>query len=90
MAFKKSALRSVARAARGSAREHTNAVAVLTRAPLIVSRPRVVAADRQHDALFQARAALRRAVTLRETADTQVRQLRELVERLEAERRAAL
>ena len=64
-------------------------VALIGRAALIVERPGLEAADPQNDPLFAARSALRRAVTMRESAKTQVQQLRSPVHRLEAERRAA-
>jgi hypothetical protein len=56
-------------------------------APLVVDRPRVPAADPREESLFAARAALRRAYTLRDTAQVQVDQLRALVDRLAAEMR---
>jgi hypothetical protein len=43
----------------------------------------IEAMNRGNDALFVARAALRRAITLRSSADVQVEQMRALVERLE-------
>jgi hypothetical protein len=68
---------------------HTIAVPfAVGRAPLVVTRPRVAAADISDDALFAARSALRHAYAMRTTADTQVEQLKKLVDRLEAERRA--
>jgi hypothetical protein len=63
-------------------------VSLIARAPLIVSRPRAAAADDSDAALFAARSALKRAYAMRATADLQVEQLRVLVDRLEAERRA--
>ena len=65
-------------------------MALMARAPLIVTRPKVPAADPTSDALFMAKAALRRAIGARTSADFQVNQLQQLVDRLEAERRAAL
>jgi len=62
------------------------AVAVVARTALLVSRPALAAAERRNDELFIARAALRRAIATRASADLQVDQLRELVARLEAER----
>ena len=44
--------------------------------------------DRAGDALFAARSALKRAYAMRASADVQVDQLRALIDRLEAERRA--
>jgi len=61
-----------------------SAVSLLARAPLVVSRPHLAAADSQNDALFVARAALRRAISMRASADLQVDQLRALVARLES------
>jgi len=65
------------------------AVAVVARAALLVSRPELAAADRRNDSLFTARAALRRAIATRASANLQIEQLRELA-RLEAERRAEI
>jgi hypothetical protein len=56
------------------------------RATLVVTRPRLEAADRKNDSLFTARAALRRAINARASADAQIELLRDLVARLEAER----
>jgi hypothetical protein len=64
------------------------AVVRLGRAPVVVEHLRAVAADPKDDALFAARSALRRAYTLRDGAQVQIDQLRGLVERLQAERRA--
>jgi hypothetical protein len=58
----------------------------LGRAPLIVERPRAVAADPAHETLFVARASLKRALTVRRDAELQVDQMRSLVSRLERER----
>jgi len=55
----------------------------MARTPLVVSRPQVAAAVRQNDALFTARAALRRALSIRRDAELQVEQLRAIVARLE-------
>lgn len=54
---------------------------------LVIERPPVAAADARLDALFAARAALKRAYTLRQAAELQVDQLRALVDRLEREMR---
>jgi hypothetical protein len=62
-------------------------VALIGRSAVIVARSRVSAADSAGDSLFVARAALKRAVVLRENASLQVDQLRALVARLEAETR---
>ena len=59
----------------------------MARAALVVSQPRLEAADRTNDALFAARAALKRAIAARASATLQVDELRALVQRLEAERR---
>lgn len=58
----------------------------LARSPIVVSRPRTVAAEREQDALFTARAALRRACEVRQAAEIQVDQLRALIERLQGQR----
>lgn len=71
-----------------SANAHTVRVVVVARAPIVIVRPRVAAADSSEDALFAAKSALRRAYAMRTTADVQVDQLRALVDRLESERRA--
>ncbi|MDP9276107.1 MAG: hypothetical protein M3O99_11000 [Chloroflexota bacterium] len=63
---------------------------VVGRAPLVVTRPHVADADSSGDALFAARSALKRAYAMRASADVQVQQLRVLVERLTAERRAGI
>jgi hypothetical protein len=63
-------------------------VATVGSAPLVVTRPAAQAADRQNDAVFAARSALKRAIAIRHDADLQVEQLRAIVDRLEAERRA--
>ena len=60
--------------------------AVLGHAPIVLTRPRVAAADRRNDSLLQARSALRRAITVQKSAELQTSQLRELVARLESER----
>ena len=65
-------------------------MSLVVRARLIVARPRVAAADSTDDLLFAARSALKRAVAMGSTADAHVEQLRGLVHRLEAERRAGL
>jgi hypothetical protein len=52
-----------------------------------IERPALAAADRTLDALFAARAALRRAIALRDSATLQADQLKALVDRLEAEGR---
>jgi hypothetical protein len=62
------------------------AVAVVPRTALLASRPELAAADRRNDSVFTARAALKRAIATRASADLQIEQLRELVARLEAER----
>ena len=80
----------LSRDAEPSAREHTNAVTVIGRAALVVARPATPAADRSGDPLFAARSALQRALRMRETADVQVEALRQIVDRLEAERRARI
>lgn len=54
----------------------------------VTERPGVPAADPGIDALFTARAALKRAYGVRAAAELQVEQLRALVARLEAERKA--
>jgi len=59
----------------------------LGRAPVVITRPRLEAADRENDSLFLARAALRRAIGACASAELDVDQLRALVDRLEAERR---
>jgi hypothetical protein len=63
-------------------------VAIFARAPLIIERPRVAAADSSEDALFSAKSALKRAYAVQHSAQLQVDVLRALVDRLEAERRA--
>jgi len=63
-------------------------VGLISRAPIVVTR--VAAADDPADALFIARAGLKRAIAMREHATTQAEQVRALAARLEAERRAAL
>jgi len=65
-------------------------LAVLGRTALVVARPALAAADRANDSLFTARAALRRAIATRASADLQIDQLRALVARLQAERRPDL
>lgn len=61
----------------------------LGRAPVIVERMPVAAADCSADVLFMAKAALKRAIRVREAATLQADQLAQLVTHLEAERRAA-
>src|SRR2546426_12630084 len=56
----------------------------------VVARPELAGAERRNDELFIARAALRRAIATRTSADLQIDQLRELVARLEAERRPGI
>jgi hypothetical protein len=63
------------------------AVAVVARTALLVSRPELATADRRNDSVFTARAAHKRAIATRASANLQIEQLRELVARLEAERR---
>jgi hypothetical protein len=58
-------------------------VAVIGRDALVVSRLSAAAADPSADALFAARAALKRALAIRHDAELQVEQLRALVRRLE-------
>jgi hypothetical protein len=60
-------------------------VAVIAHSAIVVVRSRPEAADSQNDALFIARAALKRALAMRRDTETQVQQLRALVSRLEAE-----
>jgi hypothetical protein len=55
----------------------------LGREPLVIRRPRAVAADPAHETLFVARASLKRALALRRDAEHNVDQLRALVARLE-------
>jgi hypothetical protein len=62
-------------------------VAIVGREALVVTRPVAQAADRQNDAIFVARSALKRAIAVRRDADLQVEQLRALVSQLEAESR---
>ena len=56
-------------------------------AALVVTRPIEVAADPGAVVLLEAKAALRRAGSIRDAAQLQVDQLRQLVQRLEAGRR---
>jgi hypothetical protein len=58
-------------------------MAVISREALVVRRLESPAAGSRYDALFAARAALKRALVLRRDADLQVDQLRALVARLE-------
>lgn len=58
----------------------------LGRGALRIERARAVAADPGTETLFTARAALRRAYALRDSAQLQVDQLRALVARLERSR----
>jgi hypothetical protein len=56
--------------------------------PVTIARPRTAAASGSEASLFAAKSALKRAITVRDQATLQVDQLRALVDRLEAERRA--
>jgi hypothetical protein len=58
-------------------------VALVARAPLVVTRPAAPTADPTDDALFAARSALKRAYAMRSTADLQIEQLRALIAKLE-------
>lgn len=59
------------------------------RAAAVTERPAVPAADPGVDALFIARAALKRAYAVRAAAELQVEQMRALVALLEADRKTA-
>lgn len=55
---------------------------------IVVTRPIIAAADLRNEALLAAKAVLRRALTARRETELQVEQMRALVARLEAERKA--
>jgi hypothetical protein len=58
-------------------------VKVLGHTALVTTQPLVAAANPRLESLFAARAALKRAIAIRDGAELQVEQLRALVARLE-------
>ena len=59
----------------------------LGRAPLVIERPRALAADPGHEAVFAARAALKRALAIRRDAELQIEKLRMFIGTLDSEAR---